>query len=110
MYDMGELIGERDYDSSRDWGDIEALGRAEAKEAKKEAENAVAEVKKTAIYTKRAKTSQKVGICMCVLCTVFWKSEERGVIYFEFSSCMNDARRSSWCSNRLLITAALETS
>jgi hypothetical protein len=60
MYDMGELIGERDYDSSRDWGDIEALGRAEAKAGEKEAETAVAEVKKTSVYIKRAKTSQKV--------------------------------------------------
>jgi hypothetical protein len=57
---MGELEGEREYDSTRDWSEIEALSRAEAKAADKEAEAAVSEAKKASVYIKRAKTSQKV--------------------------------------------------
>jgi len=60
-YDNGELVSERLFESEKDWADLEAVGRAERVSADREADEAVAEVRKSAVYTKRAKQSSTMA-------------------------------------------------
>lgn len=60
-YNNGDLVCERVFDPEQDWTELESIGRAERNTADKEAEQALLEVKKSALFVKKAKQSQHLA-------------------------------------------------
>lgn len=61
IYDHGDMVDKRAYDTSRDWAKIESLGLQAARDGEARAGEARAAMKDVTIAAKRAKASQLLG-------------------------------------------------